>query len=340
MAAPPCPDDVAPARPPLLVVPPVRDPHAVEPGGGVVVLPAPELAGMRVDGVPEQPRRRRHAHQELEVPAHHGVDVGRRPEAAVHHQAHPAGEGGLHVPYERPHRGDVRYVARHLAVVQRHAAVLPHQHRQVDLRQRHAVLVAAPPDLGEGLGVRRYRRRVVEEPVAPPVTPGEGRAERVALRLADRGQQLRGALGGDRGAVGRGVGGRVPGEARQRGGALADHVVGQRQHLVRAVGQRAPERRRDPRLAGSGVEQRARAVELAPGTGRRGPGRPVGHDLAGPRVHVPDQLAPAVARLLPLGVPPRLGLVHVHGARAPVGLPYQGHPRLPPSRNHVIYYDT
>ena len=29
-------------------------------------------------------------------------------------------------------------------------------------------------------------------PVAPPVTPGEGRAEGVALRLADRGQQPRG----------------------------------------------------------------------------------------------------------------------------------------------------
>ena len=81
---------------------------------------------------------------------------------------------------------------------------------------------------------------------------------------------------------------------------------------------------------------------LPPGGGRRGrrPGRPVGHDLAGPWVDVPDQPAPAVARLLPLWVPPRLGLVHVHGARAPVGLPYQGYPCLPPSRNNVIHYDT
>ena len=126
------------------------------------------------------------------MPAHHGVGVGGRPEAAARHQANPAGEGGPRVPYGRPRRGDVRHVARHLAVARRHAAVLPRQHRQVGLRQRHAVLAAAPPDLGEGLGVRRYRRRVADVPVAPPVPPGEGGAEGVALRLADRGQQLRG----------------------------------------------------------------------------------------------------------------------------------------------------
>ena len=82
---------------------------------------------------------------------------------------------------------------------------------------------------------------------------------------------------------------------------------------------------------------------LPPGGGRRGrrsgrPGRPVGHDLAGLGVDVPEQPAPAVARLLPLWVPPRLDLAR--GACAPVGLPYQGHPRLPPSWNHIIHYDA
>lgn len=192
MAVPPRPGDVAPARAPLPVVPPVRGPRAAGPGGGVVVLPAPGLAGMRVDGVPGRPRRRRHAHRKLGVPARHGVGVGGRPEAAARHQANPAGEGGPRVPYGRPRRGDVRHVARHPAAARRHAAVLPRQHRQVGLRQRHAVLVAAPPGLGEGLGARRHRRRVAGEPVAPPVPPGEGGAEGVAPLLADRGQRPRG----------------------------------------------------------------------------------------------------------------------------------------------------
>ena len=83
----------------------------------------------------------------------------------------------------------------------------------------------------------------------------------------------------------------------------------------------------------SHVPGSARAAGLPPGGGRRGrrPGRPVGHDLAGPWVDVPDQPAPAVARLLPLWVPPRLGLARARGARAPVGLPHRGH-ASPPRR--------
>ena len=76
VAAPPGPCDVAPARPPLPVVPPVRDPRAARPGRRVVAPPAPGLPGARVDGVPEQPQRRRHAHRELEVLA---ADGGRGP---------------------------------------------------------------------------------------------------------------------------------------------------------------------------------------------------------------------------------------------------------------------
>ena len=232
-----------------------------------------------------------------------------------------------------PHRRHVRHGARHPAVAQRHPALPADEHRQVDLRQRNAVLVAAPPGPGEGLKVRRHRRRAVEEPIASPVPLGEGRAERVALPLADRREQLRGSPGGDRRAVGRRVRGAEPGQPRERGGPLADHVVGHRERPPPAAGQRAPERRGDPRLVGHGVEQRARPEELAVRLGgRRGRAcRPVGHDLPGLWVHVAHQPAPAVARLPPLWVPPRLGLVHVDDARAPVGLPYQGHtaPHLP-----------
>ena len=81
----------------------------------------------------------------------------RRPpptEAAARRQARPAGEGGPRVPYERLHRARVGDVARDPAAARRHAAAVPHQHREARLRERHAVLVAAPPDLGQRLSER------------------------------------------------------------------------------------------------------------------------------------------------------------------------------------------
>ena len=55
------------------------------------------------------------------------------------------------------------------------------------------------------------------------------------------------------------------------------------------------------------------------------------------RTHQP---APAVARLLPLWVPPRLGLARARGARAPVGLPHRGHASPPRPGDHVMHYVT
>ena len=100
-----------------------------------------------------------------------------------------------------PHRRHVRHGARHPAVAQRHPTLPADEHRQVGLRQRNVFLVAAPPDPGEDPKARRHRRRAAEEPIAPPVPLGEGRAERVALPLANRREQPRGAIGAPSGVA-------------------------------------------------------------------------------------------------------------------------------------------
>ena len=158
---------------------------------------------------------------------------------------------------------------------------------------------------------RRARRR------RPRTAPATSACRRHALP-ASRGSPAGAARGPRRGPAGPGPAppsATMPTWCRRTAGALP---VPPRQGVAGGG---------DARLVGHGVGRRARAAGPPPGGGRRGrrPGRPVGHDLAGPWVDVPDQPAPAVARPPPPWVPPRLGLARARGARAPVGLTHRGH---------------
>ena len=161
----------------------------------VVVLPFHDRIRIPIDGLPHEGEPHLRPDDELHMPTHERIDVRIRIKAPVHAEARLPGVQVCRLAHELAKRRDVGDVASGLAVIEGQAALRSQRHAEVDLRQCNAVLVAAPSELRERIGVRRDRRSVVVPALAIGQTRRAGGTEPLLGRLPEQGEQLACALG-------------------------------------------------------------------------------------------------------------------------------------------------